>query len=275
MVMTRSTSTTKSHLETALTRNHDQWAHSRTGSQGSREQVGEAKSLRSSGEPKNMAGTFSGVSYKMVQSLSYGMRMSKTSSLFRRIMLYKVKQASEYSSYAPQDAATLDARLESVGSRTMRICGDGNCQFRSFAFNLFGDQNHHAATRKAAVAHMKKHSAFFGVLFEDSGRFKTYLHDMAQDATWGDELTMLAIVEAYGCIAHVITSEPQNWYLVYEPHDTNAFDPNNAICPKGHAMPPKGKQVFLTYVSPIHYNAVVASSHAHKEHLAPPTALLT
>ena len=39
-----------------------------------------------------------------------------------------------------QVAADLEARLESFRSRTMVMAGDGNCQFRAFAFNLFGCQ---------------------------------------------------------------------------------------------------------------------------------------
>ena len=29
--------------------------------------------------------------------------------------------------------------------------------------------------------------------------------DMSKNRTWGDEITLRAVVEAYGCIAHVIT----------------------------------------------------------------------
>ena len=40
---------------------------------------------------------------------------------------------------------------------------------------------------------------------------------MSKDRHWGDELTLRAAVEAYSCIAHIISSEEQNWYLVYTP----------------------------------------------------------
>merc|ERR1711879_806776 len=48
----------------------------------------------------------------------------------------------------------LDGRLEKFGMQMKTMDGDGNCQFRAFAYNLFGAQSHHACIRRAAVAHM-------------------------------------------------------------------------------------------------------------------------
>lgn len=150
----------------------------------------------------------------------------------------------------------LEGRLDSFGMCMKEMKGDGNCQFRSLAFNLFGDQDHHAMTRKAAVAHMRKHANFFGSLFEDVAEFNAYLSDMARARTWGDELTLRACIEAYNCEAHIITSEPANWYLVYQ-SETSSVDPAVAVCPPKKSLPRPGKQVFLAYVSPVHYNSIV------------------
>mmetsp|Transcript_101730 Transcript_101730/g.270631 ORF Transcript_101730/g.270631 Transcript_101730/m.270631 type:complete len:280 (-) Transcript_101730:86-925(-) len=152
---------------------------------------------------------------------------------------------------------SLDGRLSTFGMRMKEMEADGNCQFRTLAFNLFGEQAHHAVTRKAAVAHMRKHSDFFSVLFESADEFKAYLRDMSRNRTWGDELTLRAVVEAYCCEAHVITSEGANWYLVYQPEASGRPDPKIAACPKGLPQPKPGKQVFLSYISPVHYNSVV------------------
>jgi len=151
----------------------------------------------------------------------------------------------------------LEGRLRACGMKMKEMEGDGNCQFRTLAFNLFGEQAHHAVTRKAAVAHMKKHQDFFGVLFESADEFRAYLKDMSRNRTWGDELTLRAVVEAYGCEAHVITSEPANWYLVYQPEIPDGPDPKIAACPRGVPLPKPGKRVFLSYISPVHYNSVV------------------
>merc|ERR1719454_1469086 len=75
-------------------------------------------------------------------------RMSRAGSVFRANLISKVQEASEPGSDVP---VILEERLESFNSKTMEMEGDGNCQFRSFAFNLFGDQAHHAEVRKSAV----------------------------------------------------------------------------------------------------------------------------
>mmetsp|Transcript_58242 Transcript_58242/g.154845 ORF Transcript_58242/g.154845 Transcript_58242/m.154845 type:complete len:148 (+) Transcript_58242:76-519(+) len=137
--------------------------------------------------------------------------------------------------------------------------GDGNCQFRAMAFNLFGSQSHHATVRQAACAHMQKEAEFFSIFFDGDAEFGNYMRDMKRNRTWGDELTLRAVVEAYCCEAHVVTSEPANWYLVYSP-ETTEVNAKVAAVPRGCALPQKGKQVFLSYISPVHYNAVVASA---------------
>lgn len=93
------------------------------------------------------------------------------------------------------------------------------------------------------------------MFFDGEGELKRYLKQMSRARTWGDELTLRAVVEAYGCVAHVVTSEPANWYLVYSPESGD--DRPTPPCPKGAKAPRAGKEVFLSYVSPIHYNAIV------------------
>ncbi|CAJ1355368.1 unnamed protein product, partial [Effrenium voratum] len=168
---------------------------------------------------------------KMATSL----RMSRMGTMKRDQMIQEVEKAE---SEPGLRGVSLESRLKTFGmhahsvTRPSRkphvfqnperhgLCeqmvemeGDGNCQFRTIAFNLFGNQEHHAAPRQAAVAHMKKHTEFFGVFFEDQAEFSRYLKNMGRKGTWGDELTLRAVVEAYGCVAHVVTSEPSNWRL--------------------------------------------------------------
>mmetsp|Transcript_65811 Transcript_65811/g.174487 ORF Transcript_65811/g.174487 Transcript_65811/m.174487 type:complete len:242 (-) Transcript_65811:75-800(-) len=181
-----------------------------------------------------------------------GRRMSRLRASTMDLIISKITSTSKKS-----DTSGLDDRLETFGMKAVSMEGDGNCQFRSMAFNLFGSQEHHAISRKAAVAHMQKHEDFFGTFFENEDEFRSYLQEMATPRTWGDELTLRAVVEAYACVAHVLTSEQENWYLVYQPEEQTP-DPAVAFVPKGHRLPRKRKQIFLAYISPIHYNALVA-----------------
>mmetsp|Transcript_102079 Transcript_102079/g.319012 ORF Transcript_102079/g.319012 Transcript_102079/m.319012 type:complete len:277 (-) Transcript_102079:53-883(-) len=188
-------------------------------------------------------------------------RISHLRTSERQAMVEGIKQVAETGS---GDREGLEGRLDSFGMKMREMEGDGNCQFRSLAHNLFGTQEYHAVTRKAAVAHMRKHKDFFGQLFESAAEFKAYLQDMGKNRTWGDELTLRAVVEAYCCEAHVITSEQANWYLVYHPEGPKERDPKIAACPKGVQRPLPGKQVFLSYISPVHYNSVVVSKNRTK-----------
>ena len=54
-----------------------------------------------------------------------------------------------------QMALLLKQRLDFLNLKTVVMAGDGNCQFRSFSYELFGTQNYHAFVRAQAVAHMK------------------------------------------------------------------------------------------------------------------------
>jgi hypothetical protein len=49
----------------------------------------------------------------------------------------------------------------------------------------------------------------------DEEEWKDYLEKMSNSKAWGDELTLRAISDAYGIHIHVITTENQNWHLLY------------------------------------------------------------
>ena len=163
----------------------------------------------------------------------------------------------DLSSLSKSDTGSLASRLAKLGLASHEMRGDGNCQFRGLAFNLFGSQEHHAIVRKACCDHIKTHADFFAVFFDGDDEFRRYLTNMSKDRHWGDELTLRAAVEAYSCIAHIISSEAQNWYLVYTPESEDDVE---MMLPVGVKAPPKKKDVYLSYVSPIHYNSVVVST---------------
>ncbi|XP_026193275.1 uncharacterized protein LOC34623992 [Cyclospora cayetanensis] len=135
----------------------------------------------------------------------------------------------------------LEQRLAFLGCRTVTAVGDGNCQFRSCAFGLFGSEDWHKVVRKKAVRHMRIHTQEYADFFEGPA-LEVYFKDMERSGTWGDELTLRAIADAFCCTIHLITSAPAGWYLRYDPEKEG-----EQVVPKRH--------LFLTYISPIHYNA--------------------
>ena len=62
---------------------------------------------------------------------------------------------------------------------------------------------------------------------------------MARDRRWGDELTLRAASDSYGIVINLVTSEQQHWFLRYEPEQTTVQ-----------------REIFLTYIAPVHYNAI-------------------
>jgi hypothetical protein len=128
-------------------------------------------------------------------------------------------------------------RLNSLGLDMVLQFGDGNCQFRSLSWGLFGTPQHHGFVRRSAVEHMKLHrSEFEAFLGED---FKTYAREMQRDGTWGDELTLRAACESYGVVVNVVSSDASHWFVRYVPSHTAAQ-----------------RELFLAYVAPVHYNAL-------------------
>lgn len=132
----------------------------------------------------------------------------------------------------------LRQRLEFCGLKEAQISGDGNCQFRSLSYQLYGSQKHHAYVRARAVAHMRQNRADFEVFFEP-GEFDDWVESMAGLRKWGDELTLRAAADAFQCIIHVIQSTPENWHLVYLPAGGTPV-----------------RRLVVTYVAPIHYNSI-------------------
>lgn len=154
------------------------------------------------------------------------------------------------------DGLGLQERLSKLNLTSVEIKGDGNCQFRALAYSLWGDQDQHTAVRKASVRYLTKHADRFQAYFESTAEFYKYLLEMLKDGTWGDELTLSAAVQAYGCPVHVVTSESERWYLIYQPEDNFIIDHQIAVCPEGLSMP-RSHIAFMSYISQKHYNALI------------------
>ena len=132
----------------------------------------------------------------------------------------------------------LDQRLHfaNLGQEIMK--GDGNCQFRSLSYQMYGTQEKYPFVRARVCEHMDSCRDAFAIYFEE-GEFEQYLSRMRADRTWGDELTLRAAADCFACTIHVVTDQVDNWHLRYIPE----------------GQPPR-KRLFLTYISPVHYNSI-------------------
>lgn len=140
---------------------------------------------------------------------------------------------------ATSGKTTLDARLARLGLKRIACEGDGNCQFRALACNVFKTQERHEEVRAAATRRLESRREEFEMYFEGSSAFDRWLEEMKRDRTWGDELTLRAACDAFGMRIHVIQSTEKNWHLMYEPLELKS-----------------NRVAFLSYVSPVHYDAI-------------------
>jgi hypothetical protein len=90
---------------------------------------------------------------------------------------------------------------------------------------------------------------------------------MEKFCTWGDELTLKYCADVFDVVIHVVTSHEENWYLHYDPAKGEAerhyakqseervvqLIPDAAEDGKVGTL---RKQIFLTYVAPVHYNSI-------------------
>ena len=138
--------------------------------------------------------------------------------------------------------ALLGQRLAFLALRMVEMEDDGNCQFRALSHELYGSQDHHLRVRAGAVAYLRAHEADFAPFVGTAADWAHYLGRMAKSREWGDELTLQAACGAFAVDVHVISTETEHFHLEY-------------ACPVPSAATPR--KLFLSYISPIHYNVVV------------------
>jgi hypothetical protein len=113
----------------------------------------------------------------------------------------------------------LRARLVRLGVAAQAQVGDGNCQFRSLANQLFCNAELHMLVRHIVTEYMLAQHGFFAMLFETEREFVQYVEGMKMPGTWGDEITLRAAADALGVVVHVITSDTASWHKCFTPDD--------------------------------------------------------
>jgi len=138
---------------------------------------------------------------------------------------------------------------------------DGNCQFRAISYELFGTQEHYPAVRAAVVKYLRNNGELFSFYVGEENDWQLYLQAMSRDRTWGDELTITAAAKVFNVAIHVVTTEEANWLLRYGADDgeKERFNESQTIADEREVGMVKGgvqRELFLLYISPIHYNVI-------------------
>lgn len=168
--------------------------------------------------------------------------MADIASFFTRAKAVPLMPRSQaWSEALPEvDASSRDrlmALLADAGLQERKVCGDGNCQFRALADQLYGDEEHHHMFRAQAVQQMESCTeAYCGFV---QGSFDRYLARMRRDGTWGDHVTLQAAADALGLEVHLLSDYMTDAYI--------------QVIPKAH----KSKKILkLCFWAEYHYNSV-------------------
>ncbi|CAN7120827.1 unnamed protein product [Brassica rapa subsp. narinosa] len=138
---------------------------------------------------------------------------------------------------AVSDHDRLRNRLEMFDFAEVRVPGDGNCQFRALADQLYKTADRHKHVRKQIVKQLKaspdSYEGYVPMEFSD------YLKKMSRSGEWGDHVTLQAAADAYRVKIVVLTSFKNTCYIEIIPTSQES----------------KGV-IFLSFWAEVHYNSI-------------------
>ncbi|CAD5330683.1 unnamed protein product [Arabidopsis thaliana] len=138
---------------------------------------------------------------------------------------------------AVSDHERLRNRLEMFDFTEVKVPGDGNCQFRALADQLYKTADRHKHVRRQIVKQLKSRpDSYQGYVPMD---FSDYLRKMSRSGEWGDHVTLQAAADAYRVKILVLTSFKDTCYI--------------EILPTSQEF--KGV-IFLSFWAEVHYNAI-------------------
>jgi hypothetical protein len=142
------------------------------------------------------------------------------------------------------DNATLDherllERLRTYGLAELQVDGDGNCQFRALADQIFRNPDYHKHVRREIVKQLKEFRKNYEAYVPMD--YKVYLKTMKRSGEWGDHLTLQAAADRFGAKICLLTSFRDTCLIEIIPKDI-----------------PHTKEFWLSFWSEVHYNSLYA-----------------
>lgn len=141
---------------------------------------------------------------------------------------------------ATLDHERLSQRLATYSLAELQIEGDGNCQFRALADQLFHNPDYHKHVRKKVYKQLKHHKRLYEGYVPMN--YRSYLKKMKRLGEWGDHVTLQAAADRFGAKICLVTSFRDTYYIEIIPKD---------ITPS--------KELWLSYWSEVHYNSLYES----------------
>ncbi|KAL7128683.1 hypothetical protein ABFS83_13G010200 [Erythranthe nasuta] len=138
---------------------------------------------------------------------------------------------------ATLDHDTLAQRMTTYGLAEMQMEGDGNCQFRALADQLFQNSDHHKYVRKHVVKQLKRHRHLYESYVPM--KYRSYVKKMKRLGEWGDHVTLQAAADLFEAKICLVTSFRDNSYIEILPKDRSPV-----------------RELWLSFWSEVHYNSL-------------------
>ncbi|XP_051152303.1 OVARIAN TUMOR DOMAIN-containing deubiquitinating enzyme 11 [Andrographis paniculata] len=139
--------------------------------------------------------------------------------------------------HATLDHERLAERMSIYGLAEMQIEGDGNCQFRALADQLFQNPDHHKYIRKKVCKQLKRHRKLYESYVPM--KYSRYVRKMKRLGEWGDHVTLQAAADRFEAKICLVTSFRDSGYIEILPKIGNPT-----------------KELWLSFWSEVHYNSI-------------------
>ncbi|KAF3976209.1 hypothetical protein ACB098_11G063700 [Castanea mollissima] len=141
---------------------------------------------------------------------------------------------------ATLDHERLSERLVTYGLAELQMEGDGNCQFRALADQLFRSPDYHKHVRKQIIKQLKHFRKFYEGYVPE--KYRSYVKKMKKSGEWGDHVTLQAAADRFDAKICLVTSFRDTCYIEILPKDK---DPT--------------REIWLSFWSEVHYNSLYGS----------------
>ncbi|KAH8485972.1 hypothetical protein POPTR_016G019700v4 [Populus trichocarpa] len=138
---------------------------------------------------------------------------------------------------ATLDHERLSERLATYGLEELKMEGDGNCQFRALADQLFRSPDYHKHARKQIIKQLKHHRKLYEGYVPM--KYRSYVKNMKKSGEWGDHVTLQAAADRFGAKICVLTSFRDTCYIEIFPKDRSPT-----------------REIWLSFWSEVHYNSL-------------------
>eukprot|EP00878_Enallax_costatus_P012281 GHUV01012828.1.p1 GENE.GHUV01012828.1~~GHUV01012828.1.p1 ORF type:complete len:186 (+),score=61.13 GHUV01012828.1:835-1392(+) len=141
------------------------------------------------------------------------------------------------------------------------IVGDGNCQFRAIADQLYGTQDRHVEVRQQVVQQLCSHPERYRDYVTTD--YEQYVSSMSQPGSWGDHVTLQAAADVFDTRICVLSSFLDNCVISIQPLQQDGQQQGQEQLEdelKEQRLP--ADTLWLAFWAEVHYNSLAAKAPA-------------